>query len=81
VIDRLGNPKAFLPQGTALSKQAQLSITCGKVSTGVYGGEDGEAEAFVASCALKGRHGLSPAVNRPSIVALGMVGEAQVMVR
>ena len=30
---------------------------------------------------LEGRHGLSETVDRPTIVALGMVGQAEVLVR
>ena len=35
----------------------------------------------MAPCPLEGRHGVPQAVNRPTIVALGMVGVAEALVR
>ena len=35
----------------------------------------------MAPCPLEGRHGLPEAVDRPPIVTLGLVGEAEVVVR
>ena len=38
-------------------------------------------EALAAPRPLEGRHGLPEAVDRPTIVALGLVGDAEVVVR
>ena len=80
VIDRLGNPEPFFPVGAALSERAQLGMAPGEPGTGVHGGQDDLTEALVAPCPLEGRHGLLEAVDRPTIVALGLVGEAKELV-
>ena len=81
VRNRLGNPQPFFPEGPALGERAQLGMAPGEVGTGVHGGQDELAEALVAPRPLEGRHGLPEAVDRPTIVALGLVGLAEVLVR
>jgi hypothetical protein len=53
----------------------------GEPGTGVYGGQEDPTEALVAPLALEGRHGLPEALDRPPKVALGIVGQAEVLVR
>ena len=77
VIHRLGNPEPFVPEGTALGERAQLGMAPGEVGTGDHGGQDDLPEALVAPRPLEGRHGLPEAVDRPTIVALGLVGMAE----
>ena len=50
---------------------------------GVHGGQNNMAEAFVALCPVEERYGLPEAVNRPLIIAPGVVGltEARVCER
>ena len=72
--DRLGNPEPFFPEGPALGERAQLGMARGEAGTGVHGGQENLAEALVAPRPLEGRHGLPEAVDRPTIVALGLVG-------
>ena len=79
--NRLGNPQPFFPEGTALGERAQLGMAPGEAGTGVHGGQDDLTEALVAPRPVEGRHGLPEAVDRPTIVALGLVGEAEVVVR
>ena len=74
VINRLGNPQPFFPEGTALSERAQLGMAPGEAGTGDHGGQDDLTEALVAPRPVEGRHGLPEAVDRPTIVTLGMVG-------
>ena len=81
VIDRLGDPQPFFPQHIALGERAQLSMTRGKEGTGVHGGQEDLTEALAAPRALEGRHGLPKAVECPTVVALGMVGCAEGLVR
>jgi hypothetical protein len=81
VNNRLGNPQPFVPEGTTLGEHAQLGMAPGKPRTGVYGGEEDPTEALVAPRALDERHGLPEAVDRPPIVALGIVGQAKVLAR
>jgi hypothetical protein len=81
VIDRLGNPEPFFPEGPALGERAQLGMARGEPGTGMHGGQEDLTEALVASRSFEGRHGLPEAVDRPTIVALGLVSEAQVAVR
>ena len=81
VSNRLGNPEPFFPEGTALGERAQLGMAPGEPGTGVHGGQDDLTEALVAPRPVEGRHGLPEAVDRPTIVALGLVGYAEVLVR
>ena len=81
MINRLGNPEPFFPEGPALGERAQLGMAHGEAGTGVHGGQDDLTEALVAPRPVEGRHGLPEAVDRPTIVALGLVGEAEVVVR
>ena len=74
VSHRLGNPQPFFPEGPALGERAQLGMAPGEVGTGEHGGQDDLTEALVAPRPVEGRHGLPEAVDRPTIVALGLVG-------
>ena len=80
VSNRLGNLEPFFPEGPALGERAQLGMAPGEVGTGEHGGQD-DAEALAAPRPVEGRHGLPEAVDRPTIVALGLVGVAEVVVR
>ena len=51
-----------------------LGMAAGEVGTGRHGGQDNLPQALVAPPPVKGRRGLSEAVDRPMIVALGLVG-------
>ena len=53
----------------------------GEVGTGEHGGQDDLTEALVAPRPVEGCHGLPEAVDRPTIVALGLVGLAEALVR
>ena len=77
VRNRLGNPEPFFPEGTALGEHAQLSMAPGEPGTGGHRGQDDLTEALVAPRPLEGRHGLSEAVDGPTIVALELVGYAK----
>ena len=81
VTNRLGNPEPFFPEGTALGERAQLGMAPGEAGTGEHGGQENLAEALAAPRPVEGRHGLPEAVDRPTIVALGLVGYAEVVVR
>ena len=81
VSNRLGNPQPFFPEGPALGERAQLGMAPGEPGTGVHGGQEDLTEALAAPRPLEGRHGLPEAVDRPTIVALGLVGYAEVLVR
>ena len=58
VIDRLGNPEPFFPEGPALSKDAQLGIAPGEVGTGQHGRQGHLAEALAPLRPVEGYHGL-----------------------
>jgi hypothetical protein len=81
VLNRLGNPQPFFPDGPALGEHAQLGMAHGEVGTGGHRGQEHLAEALVAPGLLEGRYGLPKAVDRPTIVALGLVGDAEDAVR
>jgi hypothetical protein len=53
----------------------------GEVGTGEHGGHDDLTEALVAPRPIEGRHSLPEAVYGPTVVALGLVGCAEVLVR
>src|SRR5262249_46672064 len=81
VSSRLGNPEPFFPKGTTLREHTQLSMAPGEVGAGKYGRQESPAEALVAPRPVEGRHGLPEAVDRPTIVALALVGLAEALVR
>ena len=64
-----------------LTEGAQFGMAPGKPGTGLHGGQDHLAKALTASHPVESRHGLPAAVDRPPIVALGLVSEAEVEVR
>ena len=78
---RLGNLEPFVSHGTALGERAQLGMAHGEPGTGTHGGQHHLAEALVAPCPVEGRHSLSEAVDRPTIVPLALVGSAEIAVR
>src|SRR5437016_1734168 len=81
MTNRLGNPQRFCPEGSALGKCAELSMALGEVGTGEHGGQEDLAEALIAPWTIEGRHGLPERVDRPTIVAQGLVGCAKIVVR
>jgi hypothetical protein len=81
VHNRLSDPESFFLEGTALSEQAQLGITRGEVSTGEHSRQENLTKALVALRPVEERHGLPQEVYCPTIVALGVVGLAEALVR
>jgi len=81
VIDLLGNPESFCPEGTPLGERAHLGMALGEAASGVHGGQDNLAEALAAPSPVKGRDGLPETVYYPTIVALELVGLAEELVR
>jgi len=77
----LSNPEPFFPKGSALGERAQLGMAPGEVGAGEHGGQENPAEKLVAPCPLQGRYGLPESVDRPPILALGLIDEAEVAVR
>ena len=75
----LGNPQAFFPKSPACGERAQLRMAPGQVGTGEHGGHE-DKTALVAPGLFKGCDGLPEAVNRPTIVALGLIGLTEVLV-
>src|SRR5262249_37693941 len=73
VSNLLGNPQSFFPKGLTLSERAQFGMTHGEPGTGVHGGKHKLTKAFTAPYLAEERYGLFIAVNRPTIVALGLV--------
>ena len=53
----------------------------GEAGTGVDGGQENLAKALAVPRPGEERHGLPEAVKRQTIVAPGLVGEAEVLVR
>jgi hypothetical protein len=53
----------------------------GEVGTGEHGGQEDLHEALVAPRPIEERHGLPEAVDRPTIVALGLIGSAEAAIR
>ena len=47
MLNHLGNPQPFFPEGTALGERAQFGMARGQVGTGVHDGEDNLAEALI----------------------------------
>ena len=78
---RLGNPQPFFPKGPALSERAQLGMARRRARHGSARRAGRPTEALVAPLPVEERHGLPEVVDRPTIVALGLVGSAEVAVR
>jgi hypothetical protein len=81
VIDRLGNPQSFFPDGIARGERAQLGMAFGKPGTQAHSREEDLTAALVTSPPVEERHGRLEAVDGPMIVALELVGFAEVAVR
>jgi hypothetical protein len=81
VRNPLGNPQPFAPQGDPLSERPELGMARGQVGTAAHGGQVDLTEALVAPLPRKGSHGLLEAVDRPSILTLGLVDAAEMGVR
>ena len=81
VMNRLGNPQPFFPKGTALNERAEFGMAYGEAGTGEDGGQEHLAKALAVPRPGEERHGLPKAVDRLTIVALGLVGEAKGLVR
>ena len=76
----LGNPQPFFSDGPAFGKRAQRRMGHGEEGTGEYGRQVGKAEMLVAPCPVEERHRLPEGVERPTIVALDVIGEAEILV-
>src|SRR4029450_6629245 len=77
----LGNPHPFFPESPALSECAQLRMARGEVCTGEHGGLADLSDALMAPRPVTGYHNLAKAIDRPTIVGLGIVDEAEGEVR
>ena len=73
--------KPFFPKDSALGEQAQLSVAAGEIGTREHGGQEQLTAALVAQRPVKGRHSLPEAVDRSTIVTLGLIGDTKVLVR
>ena len=81
VSHRLGNPEPFVPNDATFGEHAQFGMAPGEVGTGGHGGQEHLAEALMTSRIAEGCRSLSVAVDRPTIVALGLVSLAEIVVR
>ena len=81
VMNRLGNPQPFFPEGTALSEHAEFGMAPGEGGTGQHGRQLGLTEALAAPRPVEERRGLLETVDGPTMVALAMVGYAEILVR
>jgi hypothetical protein len=81
VINFLSNPQPFFPEGPALGERAQLGMAPGKVGTGEHGGQDDLTKVLAARRPVESYHALPEAVDGSTIVALGVVGHAEALVR
>ena len=77
----LGNLQSFVCESPALRERAQLGMAPGEPGTGKHGRQVHLPEALMVPCALEQRHRLPERVHRPTIVALGVVGDTEELVR
>src|SRR5437870_13491093 len=80
MLNRLGNLEPFIPDSPALDEHAELSMARREIRRGEHG-EDKLTDALVARHAVEGCYGLSETDDRPTIVTLGLAGDAEVYVR
>ena len=78
---RLGDPEPFFAEGRALGERPQLGMARGESGTGEHGGQEDLTEALVAPSPLEGRYGLPEILDRPPVIALGLIGPTEVAVR
>jgi hypothetical protein len=81
VVNLLGNLEPFIPESPTLGKCAKLGMTPGQEGMGLHGEQKDGTEALTAPLPSEGHDGLLAAVDRPPIVALGIIGEAEDLVR
>ena len=81
VSKRLGDPESFFPEGSALGEQCPAGHGTGRGCTGVHGGQGDSTEALGAARTVEESRGLPEAVDRPTIVALGLICLAEALVR
>ena len=62
------------PKARPSRKRAQLGMAPGEFNTGVHSGQADLTETLVAQRPVERRHGLPQAVDRLTIVTLGIVG-------
>jgi hypothetical protein len=77
VRNGLGNLQSLAPKSTAPSEGAQLSMTAGKPGSGMHGRQSDFTKALADSCPIEKGYGFPETVDRLTIVALRMVGEAE----
>jgi len=80
-MNRLGNLAPFFCESTPLSECAQFGMAPGEPARDEHGGKDKLTEALAAPCSLEERRGLLEVIDGPTIVTLGLVGEAEGAVR
>ena len=73
----LGNLEPFFAEGSSLGERAQLGMAHGKMGTGMDGGQDSLTKVLAAPRSVEGGHRLRNVVDRPTIVALGLVSDTQ----
>ena len=75
MLNRLGNPEPFFPEGTALSEQAQLGMTLERAGHGRSRRVGQPPKRSWRRAPSRDCHRLPEAVDRPTIVTLGLVGD------
>ena len=65
----------------ALGERTQFGMAPGEPGTGSHAGRMTLPEALAALCSTEGRHSLPEKVDRPTIIAMGMIGEAEILIR
>jgi hypothetical protein len=80
MVNRLSNLEPLIPDRSALGERAELSMARSEVRRGEHGGEK-LPETLMGLHTVQGRHALRETVDRPTIIALGLVGDAEVQVR
>src|SRR5882762_1754607 len=77
----LGNPEPFVPEGPTLCEPAQFGMAHGEPGTAGHSVQERVAEALMAPLLVKECRALLKVSDRSTIVTLGLVGHAEVVVR
>ena len=78
--NRLGNPQPFFPEGRPSANVPSAAWRHGEEARERRQGRIGKPKRS-RRCPVEERHGLPEGVDRPTIVALDLVGEAERLVR
>jgi hypothetical protein len=75
------HPQPFVPEDSALRERPQFGMARSEPGSGEHGRQKDLPEVLVAPRPIEGRYGVSEGVDGATVLTLGLVGEAEALVR